>query len=824
MAGAQVSRSFFKENDFLERFDGMSFSLGRPIEIRTDMVHSSSRRVGILAGFALLLILITGITFVLRRQLNDLMVYQQLVTHTRQVRFELERTESLLVDSEAGQRGFLYTGDPKFLAPYDLAIAQVEPNIDILAQLTADDPHQQARISALRSLAQARLAELGQAIYLYSSGHPEEARALVTAEAGRAATSNIRMLIEQMEQEETSLELSHVSSLQSSDRATILSIYLTGLIKVLGLIALAYYILLQLSRRDAYLDEIRKREELYRVTLASIGDAVICTDSGGRISYLNEVAERLTGWEVAEARDLAMDEVFQILDPETGKTVANPVDEAAKQGWPKHHPINEILVRRDGDPVFIETSIAQLRDRAGRAAGAVIAFRDVSAARELEAQIVHASQHDSLTGLPNRVLLNDRVGQAIALSRRRMGQAALLFMDVDGFKQINDSLGHPTGDLLLQSIAKRLQECVRSPDTVSRLGGDEFVVLLQDVLKPENAATTAERVLKAVAEPHPIDHQQLYVTASIGVSMYPEDGADAETLLKNADTAMYSAKATGRQCYRFFTPSMGVEAVEQQTIEEDLRQALNRNEFTLHYQPTIHLRTGAITGAEALLRWTHPRRGLVSPAEFIPAAERSGLIQPIGAWVLREACRQARVWADQGLPIATMTVNVSGVQFRGEKFLEGILGTLGETGLNPGSLDLDLTESVLMQQPELALSILNSLREKGVTVSVDDFGKGYSSLSSLRKLPLDSLKIDRSFVHQLRETPIDSAIASAMISMGRSLNLRVVAEGVETAGDLAFLKAHGCDDAQGFFFSRPVPAEEFSKLFGCATDAAAQVN
>lgn len=802
----------------------MLFSPGRHMDIRTDKMHSSSRRVGILAGFALLLMLMAGITYVLRQQLNDLIVYQQLVTHTRQVRFELGRTQALLIDSETGQRGFLYTGDPKFLAPYNLAIAQVEPSIEILAQLTADDPRQQARIPALRSLARARLVELGQAISLYSSGHRKEAKALVTAENGGAATSNIRMLIEQMEQEETSEELSHGSSLQASSRTTILSIYLTGLIKVLGLIALAYYILLQMNRREKYLDEIRKREELFRVTLTSIDDAVICVNAEGRITFLNMVAERLTGWQLAEAQELPMDAVFQMLDPATGKTVADPVGEAARQDWPLRLPVNAILVRRDGSPMFIGSSIAPLRDREGKASGAVIAFRDVSEARELEAQIVHASQHDSLTGLPNRVLLNDRLGQALALARRGMGQAAVLFMDIDGFKHINDSLGHPTGDLLLQSIARRLQECVRAPDTVSRLGGDEFVVVLQGVLRPEDAGITAGRVLKAVSEAHPVDHQQLYVTASIGVSMYPEDGADAETLLKNADTAMYSAKFNGRQCYRFFKPSMSDQAVEERTIEEDLRLALQRNEFSLHYQPTINLRTGSITGAEALLRWTHPRRGMVPPAEFIPVAERTGLIQPIGAWVLREACRQARAWADQGLPITTMTVNVSGVQFRDDKFLEEILSTLGETGMNPGSLDLDLTESVLMQQPEVALAILLSLREKGVRVSVDDFGKGHSSLSSLRMLPLDSLKIDQSFMHQLNDTPGDAAIASAMISMGRSLNLRVVAEGVETAQDMAFLKAHDCDNAQGFFFSRPVPAEEFSKLFRCATDATAQVN
>jgi len=400
----------------------------------------------------------------------------------------------------------------------------------------------------------------------------------------------------------------------------------------------------------------------------------------------------------------------------------------------------------------------------------------VSEARELEAQIVHASQHDSLTGLPNRVLLNDRLGQALALARRGMGQAAVLFMDIDGFKHINDSLGHPTGDLLLQSIARRLQECVRAPDTVSRLGGDEFVVVLQGVLRPEDAGITAGRVLKAVSEAHPVDHQQLYVTASIGVSMYPEDGADAETLLKNADTAMYSAKFNGRQCYRFFKPSMSDQAVEERTIEEDCGWPSSGTNFRCTTSRRSICGRARLPGRRLCCAGrTQARNG--SPGGVHSGSRTHGPDSAHRRLVLREACRQARAWADQGLPITTMTVNVSGVQFRDDKFLEEILSTLGETGMNPGSLDLDLTESVLMQQPEVALAILLSLREKGVRVSVDDFGKGHSSLSSLRMLPLDSLKIDQSFMHQLNDTPGDAAIASAMISMGRSLNLRVVAEG-----------------------------------------------
>jgi diguanylate cyclase (GGDEF)-like protein len=388
----------------------------------------------------------------------------------------------------------------------------------------------------------------------------------------------------------------------------------------------------------------------------------------------------------------------------------------------------------------------------------------------------------------------------------------VLFLDLDGFKHVNDSLGHPIGDKLLQSVAKRLVHCVRDSDTVSRQGGDEFVVLLSEVEQPEDAAITARRMLHAVAEAHSIDQHDLHVNASIGVSIYPDDGLDAETLVKNADTAMYQAKENGRQSYRFFKPAMNVRAVERQSIEESLRRALERQEFALHYQPKIDLRTGGITGAEALIRWTHPVRGLVSPAQFIPIAEECGLIVPIGRWVLREACEQARAWADAGLPVTTMAVNISAMEFRDENFLEGVSAILKDTGLDPRSLELELTESVLMKHVESTESILRALRARGVQLAVDDFGTGYSSLSYLRKFPIDTLKIDQSFVRQITTAPDETSIVTAVISMGRSLKLRVVAEGVETQEELAFLQAHQCDEVQGYYFSRPVLPGQFAQL------------
>jgi diguanylate cyclase (GGDEF)-like protein len=439
-------------------------------------------------------------------------------------------------------------------------------------------------------------------------------------------------------------------------------------------------------------------------------------------------------------------------------------------------------------------------------------FRDARTVRATTLQITHSAEHDFLTGLPNRMLLNDRISQAIAVAQRRTNKVAVLFLDLDGFKHVNDSLGHPIGDKLLQSIATRLTTCVRRSDTISRQGGDEFVAVLSDVNQPEDAAIAARKILQAVAEAHSVGQHDLHITTSIGISVYPDDGQDAETLVKNADTAMYQAKENGRQSYRFFTPAMNVRAVERQAIEGDLRRALERHEFVLHYQPKINLKTGTITGAEALLRWTHPARGAVPPAEFIPVAEDCGLILPIGAWVLRQACEQARAWIDAGLPATPISVNVSPMEFRAENFLENLFTTLRETGLDPRLLEVELTESVLMKHAESAASILRTLRKEGVRVAIDDFGTGYSSLSYLRKFPVDTLKIDQSFVRQISTAGEDTAIVTAVISMARSLGLLVVAEGVETAEEAAFLRVHECDEAQGYYFNRPVPPDQFANL------------
>jgi diguanylate cyclase (GGDEF)-like protein len=390
----------------------------------------------------------------------------------------------------------------------------------------------------------------------------------------------------------------------------------------------------------------------------------------------------------------------------------------------------------------------------------------------------------------------------------------VLFLDLDGFKHINDSLGHEIGDKVLQLVAQRAVACVRTSDTVSRHGGDEFVILLSEVADAGDAAFSAERILAALAMPHALSERNVHLSASIGISIYPQDGRDADTLIKSADTAMYEAKRKGSNNYHFFEPNMNVRDVERQFLESSLGRALERQEFLLHYQPKVDLETGAITGAEALIRWMDPDRGLIPPAQFVPVAEDCGFIVPIGRWVLREACRQARAWIDAGLRPIPVAVNISAVELRAKNFLEGVCGILKDTRLEPRHLELELTESVLMQDDEFTISVLQALKAMGVQLAVDDFGTGNSSLSYLRRFPIDTLKIDQSFVHEISASADDAAFLAAVMSVGKTLKKRVVAEGVEKREQLAFLQTERCNEGQGYYFSPAVDAEHFPQLLG----------
>jgi diguanylate cyclase (GGDEF)-like protein len=434
-------------------------------------------------------------------------------------------------------------------------------------------------------------------------------------------------------------------------------------------------------------------------------------------------------------------------------------------------------------------------------------------ADQLTKQMAHMAEHDFLTGLPNRSLLTDRLAHSIVLAQRHGGKkVALMYLDLDHFKHINDSLGHAVGDQLLQSVAKRLQACVRHSDTVSRQGGDEFVVLLAEVEELTDAALSAKKLIEAMGKPHLVSGHRLHVTLSIGISLYPDDGKDVEEVIRNADTAMYQAKNSGRNNYKVFTPEMNYRAVARQSIEQALHHALEQREFVLHYQPTVNLETGAITGAEALLRWQRSDRRLVFPTQFVNIAEECGLILPIGTWVLREACRQAQAWLQAGLNLGQIAVNVSSKEFHGNDFIAGVRTILNDTGLDPRHLELELTESGLMQDTQHTTENLQALKDLGVQIAVDDFGTGYSSLSYLRRFQINTLKIDQSFVQDIDNDTEEAVIVSAIIAMGNSLELRVVAEGIESRQQLTFLQSNHCAEGQGYYFGRPVAAEVFATM------------
>jgi diguanylate cyclase (GGDEF)-like protein/PAS domain S-box-containing protein len=564
--------------------------------------------------------------------------------------------------------------------------------------------------------------------------------------------------------------------------------------------------------RTANAETLFAEKERAQVTLNSIGDGVISTDVDGNVTYLNQVAEAMTGWSGGDARGRSFVDIFRVFDSTNPGRTVNPMAAAMRQNGTVGLTAGCVLKRRDGHEAHIEDSAAPIHDRKGHVIGAVMVFHDVTQAHAMTQRISYLAHHDFLTDLPNRLLLNDRLAQAISAARRQQQQLAVLFVDVDRFKHVNDTLGHAIGDQLLRSVAERLIANVRASDTVSRQGGDEFVMLLSGIARAEDAALSAKKLLSSLSMPHRVGEHDLQITISIGISVYPDDGADAEVLVKNADVAMLTAKDNGRNNYQFFKSDMNVHALERQSLESGLRHALQGRQFLLFYQPKMDLETERITGAEALIRWQLPSGGIVLPDKFIPVAEQCGYIVPIGRWVLREACRQAKSWLDADLAPIPIAINVSAVELRSTGFVQGVRAILQETGLDPRYLEFELTETALMQDQNSTSGVLGALKDIGVQLTLDDFGTGYSSLSYLKRFPIDALKIDKSFVHGLCTNPSDANIVSAVINMGKSFGLNVIAEGVETREQFMRLQAQQCAEGQGNYFNAPLASDMFAAL------------
>ena len=557
----------------------------------------------------------------------------------------------------------------------------------------------------------------------------------------------------------------------------------------------------------------RKRHEEQVNKLTSImeqtADIIIVTDPKGNIEYVNPAFEATTGFTASEV----IGKNPNILS--SGKYHK----EFYAHMW---HTIlagetySNIMInrRKDGSLYYEEKTITPIKDQSGNITHFVSTAKDISERMQVQERLQHIAHHDALTDLPNRNLFLDRLQQALTRARWHDRLVAVMFMDLDRFKNINDTLGHTSGDQLLLQLSERLNRTVRDGDTIARFGGDEFAILLDDIDSDSHISSVAQKILDTLARPFRINNQDLYITASIGISIYPGDGEDSETLLRNADVAMYRAKDLGKNNYQFYSDDMSARIFERLTLENHLRHALERNEFIIHYQPQVDARTEQITGVEALLRWQHPDLGLVLPSNFIPLLEETGLIEEVGNWVLETSCRQLQEWHEAGQDNLHMSVNISSRQFNNADFISVVHDIIEDTGVNPEFLELELTESMFMRNASSTINALNSLSNLGVRFAIDDFGTGYSSLSYLRRFPIDTIKIDRSFIRDITDDPDDAAITSAIVVMAQSLSLNVIAEGVENAGQLAFLREHNCNHIQGYHYSHPMPAPRITTLLG----------
>jgi diguanylate cyclase (GGDEF)-like protein/PAS domain S-box-containing protein len=562
------------------------------------------------------------------------------------------------------------------------------------------------------------------------------------------------------------------------------------------------------TERKRSVEEVRRTVSVLRSTLESTADGILVVDRSGRVVSWNARLAQLWGIDPAELQEGRAEAFVDHVRAQLRGAEAF-LETVRRMGADAEAESFDVLEFADGR-VFECYSLPHRLD--GAAVGRVWSFREITERRRAEERIEYQAYHDSVTGLPNRLLLMDRLTQALVHAHRHQRRLAVLFLDVDHFKLVNDTLGHAGGDRLLRSVAERLAACVRADDTVARVGGDEFMILFSDLERSDHAPRLAEKVLQALEPPFGIEGETVYVTASIGMALYPEDGEESDVLVRNADTAMYRAKEAGRNNYQLCTPGMNTRALERMSLESGLRRALERDEFILHYQPIVDLASGRWVGAEALGRWQHPQRGLLPPDTFIPLAEESRLILPLGDWVMHAACAQLRRWRDAGLDRLRMSVNLSMRQLQQKDLARSVEAALNQSRVPPGALELEITESVAMHNVEWTKTVLRALRDMGVRISIDDFGTGQSSLSHLKHFPLSTLKIDRGFVRDIAVDPDDEAIVKAVIALAHTLKLVVVAEGIETDAQLAFLAEAGCEEGQGYLFCAPRPASDLASV------------
>jgi diguanylate cyclase (GGDEF)-like protein/PAS domain S-box-containing protein len=532
------------------------------------------------------------------------------------------------------------------------------------------------------------------------------------------------------------------------------------------------------------------------------------TDQEGKITFFNNIFADVLGYTQEELTGLNFQSLIKKEDADSLSILFNQIFITGKPT--RNFPYE--FISTDGKVTSAEFSFFPKRDKEGNVCGFRGVGHDITERKHAEEKIQYQATHDALTGLPNRLMFSQLLNQAIKSARRYKRQFAVLFIDLDRFKIINDTMGHDAGDQLLQEIAARLKQTLRAVDVVARLGGDEFIVLIDEVSDSSHVSTVAHKIITSIIKPLTIMKQECRITASIGISIYPKDAEDEQSLMKNADMAMYLAKEEGKNNYQFYSEDIQSKSLERLSIEKNLRFALERNELSLHYQAQVDFKTNVIKGVEALLRWQNPYLGSVTPTQFIPVAEESGLIIPIGKWVMRTACAQNVAWQKQGLPPVCMAVNLSLRQLTDDNLIDDIRTALNDSGMTPNLLELEITESMVMHNPVRIIAVLTKIKTLGVRLAIDDFGTGYSSLAQIKHFPIDTLKVDRSFIRNVPQDVEDKAITEAIIAMGRTLSLTVIAEGVETIEQMNFLKDRSCDEMQGFYFSKPIIPEQFADL------------
>ncbi len=797
-------------------------------------------------AFALLVGILIGISVLGLGRMDQIKAHLEDVLGARWARLQLAR-EALMYSNENSRitMKIFLVNDKRLIDPLLARRAENTQKIsELLAQIKSqcESPDEKRFLAVVEDAQAPYVASYSRALQsLVEEQQPEAARAIMFQETTPALykyqNAWSKFMQFEMEQINKAVDESRVHYRRARD-----TVLLLVLLAVLVAVTIAFFVTMKMSdemrtrilaeqemrllnwkleqrveqrtqdlassnqQLMAEIAERKSAEEKYRALVQDAVAGIFQSAPDGRLISTNRAMAHMHGYDSPEQLMAEVTNARQFLvNPAQGVEMARLLEE---RGAVQNLEIE--VYRRDRRKKWLLTNVRAVSGSDGQVVRHEGTVQDITERKTAEEHVHFLAYYDALTGLPNRTLFQDRLARALAGARRRGEKVALLFLDLDNFKTINDSLGHSVGDLILKKVGECLDAWARKQDTVARLGGDEFVVVLTGVKDVASVAVAADRLLKALTTEFIVQGQVLNVSCSVGISVFPDNGTDLETLVKNADAAMYSAKENGSRL-QFFTQDMHSRALERLTLESSLRQALEREEFFLVYQPQVDITTGRITGAEALLRWRHRKLGLVPPNKFIPLAENSGLIIPIGEWVLQTACAQARQWQRDGLSALPVAVNVSVVQFRQEGFPEVVRKVLDETGLAPQYLELELTESLLLSNADAMLSVLRQLEKMGIKLTIDDFGTGYSSLSYLKQLPLSKLKIDRSFVQGVTVDKDGAAITSTIISMAKNLNLTVTAEGVETKDQLFFLRAHNCDQLQGYYFSKPLPPDAFAE-------------